>query len=163
MFRFFIVTAVAVLFGSAAQADWQYTRWGMTVDEVLVASKGKASKPKKPNTVEDGSILNLLSAPYNVNRLRSKAEFWFSEEDRRLSNVRLSLMKISQCPELRGALTNVYGPAEKSKTSLGEFLRWWDRENGNDILLMDYPGAICSLDYKPIRKPRTGGLWWQDD
>ena len=158
MFRVFIVTAAAALFGSAAQADWQYTRWGMTMDEVVVASKGRATRPKKPNTVEDGSILNLLSAPYTANRLKFKAEFWFAEEDRRLSSVRLSLIKISQCPDMRGALTNVYGPAEKSKTSLGEFLRWWDRDNGNDILLMDYPDAICSLNYKPIKKPGTGGL-----
>ena len=29
---------------SSASADWQYTRWGMTLDEVIAAADGKAKK-----------------------------------------------------------------------------------------------------------------------
>ena len=37
-------TALAgALTASAAQADWQYTRWGMTKDQVMLASNGALS------------------------------------------------------------------------------------------------------------------------
>jgi hypothetical protein len=35
-----IVALVALLAASSAQADWQYTRWGMTVEELLASGKG---------------------------------------------------------------------------------------------------------------------------
>ncbi len=42
--RIFSILAISslILAGSPALADWQYTRWGMTPNEVLAASEGAA-------------------------------------------------------------------------------------------------------------------------
>ena len=38
------LTAIAaLLIGPAAHADWQYTKWGMTPEQVVAASGGKAA------------------------------------------------------------------------------------------------------------------------
>ena len=43
MIRFSVVSALMVLAAaSPAAADWEYTRWGMTADQVIAASGGKA-------------------------------------------------------------------------------------------------------------------------
>jgi hypothetical protein len=38
------VIAVALLWATPVHADWQYTKWGMTPEQVIEASGGRVSK-----------------------------------------------------------------------------------------------------------------------
>lgn len=159
MFRNAIFAATAlVLTTASASADWQYTKWGMTTEEVITASGSQASKPKKPNTVEDGHIVHLLSAPYSTDRFKFKADFWFGRKTRELEMVKLDLMNLDQCPSLIGELKSIYGAADVKNLSIGDVYKWRDHENRNNILLMDVPNGFCNLDYQPIIKPGSRGL-----
>ncbi|OAP43202.1 hypothetical protein ATC00_04705 [Sinorhizobium americanum] len=147
-----------LLGSSAAQADWQYTRWGMTEQEVVAASEGQARKPKRPDTYEGGSPLHLLEAPYKTGDFAFVAKFNF-DRFRRLETVKLQLRNIHSCPALQGTLSNIYGPPKVSTTSLGRFAKWWDSDNGNVLILSDYPGMWCYVQYSVYKRPgEKGGL-----
>src|SRR4051812_43561803 len=57
------VLAVALALGvsAPARADWEYARWGMSVDEVVAASRGRATKTtpleQGPSLVSTGYFL----------------------------------------------------------------------------------------------------------
>lgn len=159
MFRNAILATTAlVLTTVTASADWQYTKWGMTTEEVITASGNKASKPKKPNTIKDGHIVNLLSAPYETERFKFKADFWFGKKSRQLEMVKLDLIDLDQCPSLIGELKSIYGTGELKKLSFGDSYKWRDNDSKNNIYLMDVPNGFCNLDYQPIVKPGSKGL-----
>ena len=40
-----LITASFCTYGSPTRADWQYTKWGMTPEQVVAASGGKAKRP----------------------------------------------------------------------------------------------------------------------
>jgi hypothetical protein len=154
-----VIWAIAFSFVStSAFADWQYTKWGMTTEEVITASGNKASKPTKPNTIKDGHIVNLLSAPYNTERFKFKADFWFGKKSRQLEMVKLDLIDLDQCPSLIGELKGIYGTGEFKKLSFGDSYKWRDQENKNNIYLLDVPNGFCNLDYQSIVKPGSKGL-----
>lgn len=41
--RTFLLIAAVAAWSASARADWEYTRWGMTADQVIAASHGAAS------------------------------------------------------------------------------------------------------------------------
>ena len=51
------------LISNAGLADWQYTKWGMTVDEVIIASDGKAKEFVDSGRDSD-TARTLATAPY---------------------------------------------------------------------------------------------------
>ncbi len=156
------ITAIAVMalniMTTSAEADWQYTKWGMTAEEVITASNNKASKPKKPDTVEDGHIVHLLTAPYSTERFNFKSQFWFGKISKKLEIVKLGLVNIDQCPSLIGELKSIYGNEYFKKLSFGEIYKWRDTKNKNDILLMNAENLFCELSYQNIINPGERGL-----
>ena len=57
-----VVLAFACCGGTAAKADWEYTKWGMTPQQVVTASKNLARASTDPNDLlpdSDGNAVLL--------------------------------------------------------------------------------------------------------
>src|ERR1700743_1113292 len=84
-----IALAFACCGVSAAKADWEYTRWGMTPQEVVSASKNLAKKGTDLHPDSDGNVTKLV-APFQSGKFAFEAQFGFDAADR-LSSVTLVL------------------------------------------------------------------------
>ncbi len=84
-----IALALACCGASAAKANWEYTKWGMTPEQVASAAKKltRASSDLRPDS--DGNVTKLV-APYHGGKFSFEAQFGFNAADR-LSSVTLVL------------------------------------------------------------------------
>ena len=84
-----LVLALVCCGASAAKADWEYTKWGMTPQQVASAAKNltKASSDLHPDS--DGNVTKLV-APFKSEKFSFEAQFGFDAADR-LSSVTLVL------------------------------------------------------------------------
>jgi hypothetical protein len=156
----FIVGVIACsLVATSAVADWQYTKWGMTPEQVVKASKG-AARANSDRTLDapNGGLVAKLVAPYRAGGFDFRAGFMFSPDDR-LKVVDLVLQSGS-CPSLVGALTSTYGPQQSADhSSLLHLDTWWDKKNGNRVVLGEVGSDSCSVQYSPLHVPgKPGGL-----
>lgn len=155
-----IVIAALVLGGvtvSAAQADWQYTKWGMTPEEVAAASQGAATGPRKVTTgFDDETTQGLLEAPYQAGRYSFIARFYFGSADRKLAAVELVLQQ-EDTSKLRGkerAERSVDLAAERREL-LSTFLQKYGRplrEDSSRTLVhrLDWITEVDSVSYLEI-------------
>src|SRR4051812_9026209 len=83
--------ALALVFcgTSAAKADWEYTKWGMTPGQVANAAKNLTKKSSDLHPDSDGNVTKLV-APYKSGKFSFEAQFGFDPADR-LSSVTLVL------------------------------------------------------------------------
>src|ERR1700760_4077281 len=84
-----IVLAFACCGAGAAKADWEYTKWGMTPQQVVSASKNLAKEGDDLHADSDGNVTKLV-APYQSGKFSFEAQFGFDAADR-LSSVTLVL------------------------------------------------------------------------
>jgi hypothetical protein len=106
----FFGLSMVILMCSPALADWQYTKWGMTKEQVVEASKGQATP-----TGTKGALV----APYEGGGYQFQASFGFDKTGG-LSSVGLELKDGSHAIGLRNALLGKYGKAGKEVGSLTE-------------------------------------------
>lgn len=163
MFR--LAAALAMIsFALDVCADWQYTRWGMTVDEVAKASNGlaqpytEASNPKYESAM---TARVLLRAPYKAGDFNFTADFLFGKSDDRLARVILRLDGANdiQCARLQGSLKDVYGtPSEVSRSSMMPTTTWRDAASGINVLYSSIGTNYCSVNYSPLATKAKSGL-----
>ncbi len=96
--------AVVVLMGSPVAADWQYTRWGDSPEEVLSAADG-AAKPNDDRGRDPLPNRALLTAQYEAFGFRFNAYFVFDPADQ-LVYVDLEPQKPDECNAIRLAVTS---------------------------------------------------------
>jgi hypothetical protein len=145
---------------AASLANWQWTKWGMSVEEVAAASDGKAS----PYEGDSRAVKReLLRGSYSTLGMDFTATFGFNRTSGGLSVVQLRLNSptLQQCVELQHAMKDVYGePLEDkliSKIIDLRVLKWRDEKAGNRVLmLMD--NSSCSLQYTPTVDREGSGL-----
>src|SRR5271154_7058539 len=88
--RFFeVVLALACCGAGAAKADWEYTKWGMTPQQGVSASKNLAKEGADLHPDSDGNVTKLV-APYRSGKFSFEAQFGVEAADR-LSSVTLVL------------------------------------------------------------------------
>jgi hypothetical protein len=149
--------ALAVWSGPAA-ANWQYTRWGMSPDQVIAASKNKAHTASDPAMHGTDEARNLLDGKYQSQGFDFDINFLFDPSNK-LSHVNLHLVTPADCPKLQGRLSNIYGPPKTSATPIVSFAKWWDKRHGNVLVLMQIGDQSCKLDYmKYDEAGAEGGL-----
>ncbi len=91
--QFFLTLATTSMIVSMvnlpAQAEWEYTRWGMSVDEVVEASKGKviSVNPEELILFEDDTQQTLLKTQWSKKGYSFDVFFNFSVDDSELSEV----------------------------------------------------------------------------
>src|SRR5580698_11415147 len=84
-----IVLALACCGVSAAKADWKYTKWGMTPQQVVSASNHLARENSDLRPDSDGNVSKLV-APYQSGKFPFEAQFGFDAADK-LASVTLVL------------------------------------------------------------------------
>jgi hypothetical protein len=169
-----IVLALACCSASAAKADWEYTKWGMTPQEVISASKNLAKAGSDPHPDSDGNVTKLV-APFQSGKFSFEAQFGFDAADR-LSSVTLVLndkstdmemdmdsmdmndksmpMDMNQgiCHELEVSLNTTFGPPPYHGAShLYAIQKWQDPKNKNNV---DYHALYqvgCYVQYSAIK------------
>ena len=73
---FGIALALAFCGASAAKADWEYTKWGMTPGQVAGAAKNLVKKSSDLHPDSDGNVTKLV-APYRNGKFSFEAQFGF--------------------------------------------------------------------------------------
>jgi hypothetical protein len=161
-----------------AKADWEYTKWGMTPQQVISASKKLAKESTDPHPDSDGNVTKLV-APYQNGKFAFEAQFAFDAADR-LSSVTLVLndksthmemdsmdmddesmnmnMKMDMdtdqgvCHALDASLNSVHGqPPYHGASHLYAIEKWQDQKNKNNV---DYHALYqvgCYVQYSVIK------------
>lgn len=146
----------AMLASTSAYADWEYTEWGMSPEQVAAAAE-RAGSPidevTNPQPTPTGAV-NLLTSRHEAAGHHFDVKFLF--ENNRLSLVSLLAHTPERCPELRRSIIQVYGEPESQDGIFGaNTYRWRHREGGSMIELIDMDGSACALSY---RRSRIDGL-----
>src|SRR5579859_1664744 len=100
-----------VLWPSAAGANWQYTKWGMTPQQVQSAAKGKLSPITAADSCLSCASVPLLAGNYAVGGQVFRVRFEF-DDGKTLSKVVLAMPAKQQtlgCNELFDSLSLKYG------------------------------------------------------
>ena len=150
-----------------ARADWQFTRWGQSPDEVLKSSEIalNQSTPKD----EAGHAIPLIRGSALLNGIYTTPEFkapvWLYFADNKLSGVYLEIADGETASLIGGRLSNQYGaPAEKNSGSQGDCKysakTWNDAHRRNRV---HFSWDVCDsgfhhfvLIYTPIEQPDSG-------
>ncbi|HHP7229598.1 MAG TPA: hypothetical protein ACFCUY_01915 [Xenococcaceae cyanobacterium] len=81
-----LVAVVGNLTTRSALAEWEYTKWGMSVEEVRQASEGAAIPLETPQTTDDGQQ-TLLKTNWNPGQYEFEVLFNFVGSEPKLSEL----------------------------------------------------------------------------
>lgn len=142
-----------------AVADWQYTKWGMTPDEVIVASAGRATLID-PQFTPSGKTVYLLKAEHQSGLFHFEVQFGFSAAPRKLIIVNLKLKNTAEAaPSLRYSLVSKYGKPDFSQDGDVTRALWRDLSAGNIIEYLAIRGLnLYIVSYKPLHHPDASEL-----
>jgi hypothetical protein len=139
-------------------ADWQYTRWGMTTEEVSTAARTDGASTTEPTakeraednpgiTTQSPARLELKSA---VTSGRYAFTVYFFFDNGRLAKVQLWHQSSDPGTEagLLGSLRDKYGPPEEfDGTSYGTTAKW--RTDTDRITYMSLITGAYTIVYEP--------------
>ena len=148
-----------------AKADWQFTKWGMSVNDVMKASKGIAKVTAADAAPNDKvRLLAKLAMPYTTGAFAFDATFYFDAANR-LQSVHLELEKGDR-HSLLGSLSAKYGEPESQSilsASAAEIDVW--RTSIDQIIFSTvgddrFPeiAPVTFLDYRPRSDAANKGL-----
>jgi hypothetical protein len=149
--RLVLAVGLVLVVSSSSDADWQYTKWGMTPAEVLAASNGAARAATDEEKI-GGRLRPTGEEPTLVARWKSdqfelKVRFYFSKEER-LDGIHLLL--VAGNPEaLLANLKAKYGKAFLSFE--GDFLVHVVWHAGKDkISYLALGKDVIGISYQPL-------------
>jgi hypothetical protein len=148
-----ILTGLLLASAAVSQADWEYTTWGMTVDEVRQASQGRArdNDPTK-HDIRAGSR-SLLQAPYDAYGWHFTARLLFNTRTNRLDEVSLEAQGGCDGVRLARAVQQTYGPPTSTTTYGTIKVTSWDHTPHNTRLDVLNIASTCYLNVTPLRPP----------
>ena len=137
-----------------AHADWQYTKWGMSPEQVAVASKGVVSVGKgHPDKEYKGAEIGATGT-YTSGKYKFDVNFHFTEG--KLVDVRLELIAGEQY-ELKNDLLGLYGKPFYEGDSLG-LTTWHDTAKNNRVDLLMIGSGYTNLEYRLLKNENASGL-----
>jgi len=148
----------AALWPAAAGANWQYTKWGMTPEQVQSAAKGQLSPVATPNDCAACTGVPLLAGNYEVGGQVFRVRFEFAD-GKSLSTVVLAVPSTGRtwgCNELFDKLALRYGsPAWQAPLTGDGSLpnaRWLDPRDHNTVFFNDISlqTGMCEIQYSPL-------------
>lgn len=159
-----VILGASLYSPGAANAHWQFTRWGMTPEAVIAASKGTATAttPEERDSQRESrsGLAPVLKAPWQSGKFRFTA-FFFFEPESELARISLKLEDPSLALELIGALRGKYGePDSKSESEVFELLVWRTRDDQVSCLRVGTSLATvtASVRYQPRVSEHGRGL-----
>lgn len=146
------VALLALCGSAAASAHWQYTKWGMTPEQVAMAAPASFTRLSDPD-LDSATSRTRLGTNYEAMGFTFAAFFQFDRATGGLDRVKL-LLRGEGCDELRFKLFNVYGEPDR-RPVLGS-VRWRDEANGNIVAFVPVGG--CWVEYFPAPPRGRSGL-----
>ena len=153
-----VVLAAAGLAAStaSANADWQYTQWGMTPAEVKAASQG-ATHHNRNRGLDTERLTAKLTASYKGETMPFIVVFLFDEENK-LRVVTLNPLKMKDCPTVMNKLRVHYGnPKNNSDFIYADVARWDDYENSNLVVFLLINKNNCTIQYSKLPLTHSDG------
>jgi hypothetical protein len=167
--KLFVIALVLVSCGaSAAKADWEYTKWGMTPQQVVSASRNLTRKSSDLRPDSDGNVTKLV-APYQSGKFSFEAQFGFDATDR-LSSVTLVLndksagmdmdmgadmknMVKGVCHDLQLSVKSAYGSPQGGGAAHMQYSieTWQDQTNKNKLTYTVLDGVGCYVQYSALK------------
>jgi len=121
LFMLVIVSIVALTAPQNILADWQYTRWGMTAEEIVAASVGNAhlisDSEKEGESAENFDAIAL--GTYSTGPFEFEVSFRALKGEHTLDTVRLELKDPPKYIRLREALIAKYGTGQETVEDIG--------------------------------------------
>lgn len=145
-----LAAGIALAAPAVAHADWEWTRWGMTVDGVIAGSDGAVGRVEgRPGQRVHGYD---LKATGEIDRygIRLNAQFYFDPAGQSLKVIRLSVIDFADCDRLKRAVRRDLGAPD----SPGSYLEWKNDGRGNYVgvtgLKIGNADGICFVRYRPV-------------
>src|SRR5437764_5809957 len=172
-----VVLALGCCGAGAAKADWEYTKWGMTPEQVLSASKNLATAGSDLAPDGDGNVSKLV-APYQSGKFSFRADFGFNAADRLASvtlvlddksvkmvmnppNMNMSnmsnlvmnmMMSPGICNDLQAGLFTAYGLADHGGTNDNYGTWYWqDQKTKNNVNYTVLYEVGCFVQYSALK------------
>jgi hypothetical protein len=145
--------ALLVATSAPAWANWQYTRWGMSSDEVFKAAKGRAVAIPESEQPAESTVTTIakLTSTFSYGRFSFHVFFRFDRETGGLSQVVLSLDSSADCRLLKQSLADEYGkPVREDTLSVTSTAEWRDEKQANGVYYLFMTTPECSVIYSPI-------------
>jgi hypothetical protein len=125
--RWIVLSFAALLIASSARADWQYTRWGMTPEQVVAASGGKAELLPEKERPRIPPLTTAAKGYFEDGALRLRTTFSFNTEGGGLMCVWYGVGNHADDDAFKAMLIKRYGPPQ-SKSGIAflgqENLSW---------------------------------------
>jgi hypothetical protein len=138
------VMAALIVASTSVQADWEFTRWGMTVTEVERASRFSAIR-----TGLGYGCMMQMQGPYTFLGVRFDLVRFCFDDDTLLESVDL-LVKASAYDALDKTLRRAYGPSQPPRgVDDKPGPSWTDLEHDNRIDLFRAEGTILTYRQPP--------------
>lgn len=162
--KFSLATVAFAFAAASAHADWQYTHWGMSKDQVLLAANGALSPT---STRDPGNPYVGLRGTYATSDHSFDASLYFDAGDA-LASVMLSQRTAQECAKTLADLQSKYGTAQDVTTRRGPLqLIWSGAASGNRVRysgiaradpppVHDGHEVACTIVYAPLSKPVDG-------
>jgi hypothetical protein len=168
--KFASITSLVLLFCSSAHADWQYTRWGSRVDEVLSSAGQVVTKTTAQEQKDRAYPFGepLAKTTYSAQGVEFPVDFLFSSNG--LSGVVLHMNDGETAANIGGALAAQYGATETAEKSFDKATQCWtdyrvwrDAKAGNLVSFRSWscttPGVHSyTVIYRPIPGASSSGL-----
>jgi hypothetical protein len=149
--------------------DWEYTKWGMTPQQVVSASNNLATQGSDLRPDSDGNVSRLV-APYQGGKFSFEAQFGFDATDR-LASVTLVLndksagmdmdadtntntnMDHGACYDLHVSVNAAYGPPQSGASVHMQYSMetWQDQTSKNKITYTVLDGVGCYVQYSAFK------------
>lgn len=179
-----VVLVLACCGASAANADWESTKWGMTPQQTRTAAKIPTRESSDLHPDSDGNVTKLV-APYRRGKFAFEAEFGFDAADR-LSSVTLVLNDTSAgmdmgdgmgadmdmgahmnmdhggCAALLTSVKNAHGPPQGGGSAHMQYTieTWQDEKNKNNVKYTVLDGVGCYVQYSAIKADPAAERRW---
>ncbi len=163
--------ALALGLSTSARADWQWTKWGMSPEELVSASAGKArlateeeTKQKSPGPRGGPPRQAMLAtATHTAGELQFHVFFLFAPATRRLECVRLRPLNLKLEDTLRDQLITVYGKPTDARRDTITSGFWightvWVGEDKIELTTTSQGPSSAVLDYCSRKAGAAGGL-----
>ena len=151
-----LATSALAFSALPAAANWQYTQWGMTPDEVRAASSAVAH-PNLDRALDAEDLRAALTAPYQGAAIPFTAVFLFDPENK-LQTVTLDPVGGIACPVIVQALSANHGAPEGMADMVeAKTLRWDDVPHDNLVVYVDLGQGNCAIQYSKLPPTRPDG------
>lgn len=138
---------LAIFCASPARAEWAYTKWGMTPEQVAAASTGEATLMKKRERIEEAKLETAVQGTHTDGAVQLRTAFQFDTTRGGLRCVLYAPQNAGQDELLKHALTKQYGqPTLSGMPSIGyETLSW--TPPGDEIVMTVQDKKIAGVSH----------------